>query len=136
MAQTHHALADKLVSANRKASEGTRIVSDVGIHHNAAALATFSINPALAGSQVLSGVQFSFLITKERYIQCALCTIVALSKHFVDLDPNHFVNMATVTDHNTARTIATAFVRHRPETAFPGTYRTPWKELPQYYMTL
>ena len=49
----------------------------------------------------------------------------------MDLDPNHFINMATVTDLNTARTIATAFVRHRPETTYPGIYRSPWNELPQ-----
>jgi hypothetical protein len=46
MTQTHHALADKLVSANRKASDGTRIVSDVGIHHSAAALQPLASTPS------------------------------------------------------------------------------------------
>ena len=130
MSQNQLQLADKLSGTSRKAADGTRLVKDVWSSHTPAALAAISTDVTASGTQLLSTVLFDAMFPSERYMQCCLCTLVALSRHFIDLDPNHFVNLSSVTDMNTARSISTAFIRHRPETPYPGRYREFWDEQP------
>jgi hypothetical protein len=59
-----------------------------------------------------------------------LGTLVSLAKHFIDLDPNHFTSISSFVDRNTARGIATFFIRHLSETPYTGRYQPFWDERP------
>ena len=124
--QSQLTVAETLGKANRKASEGTRILQDV--LHGADAIRIFSAAPIIAGKQMLYTVLFN--VISETPIQCPLYTVAALARGFTSIDPNQFVSLRDAMDDDSARDAARPFLEHRSEQKYPGTLIPLWNNDP------
>ncbi len=124
--QSHQHVADTFSKATRKASEGTRILSD--ILPDAAALQVFSADPTAAGRQSLYNVLYTFMSTTP--IQCSLHTLVTLARGLVNLDPCYFIPLADIMDDNAAKHATRPLLSHRSEQRFPGAIVPLWNNEP------
>ena len=120
-------VADTIGKANRKASEGTRILQDVLLDHEA--FWVCSTAPGPAGKQSLYTVLFNFMIATP--MQCPLSTVTSMARGFSStLDPTHFVALRDTMNVDSAREAARPYLEHRSEQKFTGPIIPVWNNDP------
>ena len=124
--RSQQSVADTLLKAARKATEGNRLVSDILL--DTEALVIISTNPLQASAQPLYNVLFSFISATP--VQCPLSIVASLVRGITVLDPSHFVPLADTMDDGAARHIARQFLNHRSERDFGGRIVPLWNNDP------